>query len=63
MTFLNSGISVLAQIAEKGKLDSVTPHVEPASNAVTWIIVAVLVVAVLLIAFKGSKRNNMLEDQ
>ena len=63
MTFLNSEIAVLAQISEKGKLDSLTPHVEATSNMVTWIIVAVLVVAVLLIAFKGSKRNNMLEDQ
>jgi hypothetical protein len=57
-----SRIPVVAQLAAD-KLDSDTPRVEPTSNAVTWIIVAVIVVAVLLIAFKGSKRNNMLEDQ
>jgi hypothetical protein len=62
MTALISHISTLGQIAAN-KLQSDTPRVEPTSTAFTWIIVAVLVVAVLLIAFKGSKRNNMLEDQ
>jgi hypothetical protein len=55
-------IPAVAQIAAD-KLQSDTPRLEPASTAVTWMVVAAIVVAVLLIAFKGSKRNNMLEDQ
>ncbi len=39
------------------------PRVEPASNAMTWIIVAVIVVAILLMAFKSSKRNASIDQQ
>ena len=52
----------LAQLAAT-KIQSDTPRVEPGSNAMTWIIVAVIVVAILLMAFKSSKRNASIDEQ
>lgn len=55
-------LTSLAQIAAS-KIDSDTPRVEPASNAVTWIITAVIVVAILLMAFKNARRTNSIDEQ
>jgi hypothetical protein len=54
-------ISILSQIVQS-KLDSDTPRVEAGSTVVTWVIAGILVVAVLLIAFKTARRNNQLLD-
>lgn len=49
--------SLLAQVDPK-KLDPETPFIgTPGSSSLTWIIIAVIVVGILLIAFKQAKRN------
>ena len=49
-------------LAQVKALSSDTPRVEPPSTAVTWMIVGVMVVAILLMAFKTARRNNQLLD-
>jgi hypothetical protein len=48
--------NILAQV-DPTKLDSGTPRIEAGSSSTTWIIVAVILVAVLLVAFKQARRN------
>ncbi|MGN6370450.1 MAG: hypothetical protein ACTHN5_19520 [Phycisphaerae bacterium] len=51
-------------LAQVKTLDSATPRIgDTPSSATTWIIVAILVVAILLITFKTARRNhNILEE-
>ena len=58
MTFLANS---LAQIKT---LDSSTPRIpDPPSTATTWMMVAVLVVAIILMALKTARRNNQVLDE
>ncbi|HUO07140.1 MAG TPA: hypothetical protein VM008_02325 [Phycisphaerae bacterium] len=53
--------SSLAQIKT---LDSTTPRIpDPPSTATTWMIVSVLVVAILIIAFKTARRNHQVIEK
>lgn len=51
-------------LAQIKTLDSATPRIPDAPSLVpTWIMIAILVVAILLITFKTAKRNHNVLDE
>ncbi len=56
-------VMFLAQMAEKSQLPSELPRIQTEETATfTWIIAVVLLVGILLITFKTSKRNAILDS-
>ena len=51
-------------LAQIKTLDAATPRIpDPPSTVTTWIMVAILAVAILLITFKTARRNNSTLDE